>query len=99
ARRKVLMMEWKNRSINVAVQVLPQADGGISYELVDNVIEAIRETGFNYEVCPFETVVECRFEQLSRLLDIIHEAAWAAGTTRMLTNLKIQVDFEKNVTI
>jgi uncharacterized protein YqgV (UPF0045/DUF77 family) len=55
-------MEWKNRSINVAVQVLPQADGGISYELVDNVIEAIRETGFNYEVCPFETVVECRFE-------------------------------------
>jgi uncharacterized protein YqgV (UPF0045/DUF77 family) len=85
--------------INVAIQVLPEADGKIKYELVDAAIEAIQSTGFNYRVCPFETVLECTFEELPELLEKVHEACNIAGTDRMLTNLKIQVDFHKNVTI
>jgi len=85
--------------INVAIQVLPQAGSTISYELVDKAIEAIRETGFTYEVCPFETVVECSYSELPDLLEKIHTATRSAGASRMLTNLKIQVDFEKPVTI
>ncbi len=92
-------MNWKKRTINVAIQVLPEANGKIKYELVDAAIEAIQKTGFNYQVCPFETVVECTFEELSGLLENVHEACNMAGTDRMLTNLKIQVDFHKNVTI
>jgi len=92
-------MDWKKRKINVAIQVLPEADGKIKYALVDKAIEAIKKTGFNYQVCPFETVVECSFEELSGLLEKVHEACNAAGTQRMLTNLKIQVDFHENVTI
>ncbi|MCA1760144.1 MAG: thiamine-binding protein [Bacteroidales bacterium] len=92
-------MDWKKRKINVAIQVLPEADGKIKYELVDAAIEAIKTTGFNCQVCPFETVVECTFEELPGLLEKVHEACNNAGTERMLTNLKIQVDFHKNVTI
>jgi uncharacterized protein YqgV (UPF0045/DUF77 family) len=92
-------MDWKKRKINVAIQVLPEADGKIKYELVDKAIEAIQSTGFNYQVCPFETVVECTFEELTGLLEKVHEACNNAGTERMLTNLKIQVDFHENVTI
>lgn len=92
-------MEWKKNKINVAVQVLPQANGKISYELVDKAIEAIAQTGHSYKVCPFETVVECSYNDLPLLLEKIHEAARSAGAGSMLTNLKIQVDFEKNVTI
>ncbi len=92
-------MDWKKRTINVAVQVLPEADGKIKYELVDKAIEAIVSAGFNYKVCPFETVVECTFEELPQLLGKVHEACNFAGTERMLTNLKIQVDFHKHVTI
>ncbi len=93
------MMDWKKNKINFAIQVLPQSDGKLSYALVDKAIEAIKETGHTYKVCPFETVVECSYNELPSLLDKIHEAVREAGGGKMLTNLKIQVDFENNVTI
>lgn len=91
--------EWKKNSINVAIQVLPFDGDKLSYELVDKAIMAIQDTGFSYRVCPFETVVECSYEQLPALLEKIHEAVQAAGAEKMLTNLKIQVSFKNDVTI
>jgi len=96
---KKINLNWRKNSINIAIQVLPEADGKLSYGLVDAAIEAIKQTGFNYKVCPFETVVECRYDQLAVLIEGIHEACYKAGTEKMLTNLKIQVDFGNDVTI
>lgn len=92
-------MTWKSNKINVAIQVLPEAKGKIKYELVDEAIKAIEESGFRYQVCPFETVVECTFEELPELMQSIHEACGVAGTEKMLTNMKIQVNFTDDVTI
>jgi uncharacterized protein YqgV (UPF0045/DUF77 family) len=92
-------MGWKKKTINVAIQVLPEADGKIKYSLVDEAIEAIRKTGLKHRVCPFETVVECAYDELPNLLETIHVACQKAGTQKMLTNLKIQVDFKNGVTI
>ena len=36
-------MIWKRNKINVAIQVLPEADGKLKYELVDKAIEANKE--------------------------------------------------------
>ena len=93
------MMNWKTNKMNVAIQVLPEADGKIKYELVDKAIEAIQKSGYKYQVCPFETVVECKFNEFSGLIETIHEACEVAGTERMLMNLKIQSNFTHNVTI
>lgn len=92
-------MNWKTNRINVAIQVLPEADGKLKYDLVDKAIEAIQNSGLKYQVCPFETVVECKFNELSVLIEKIHEACEIAGTQRMLMNLKIQSCFEGDVTI
>ena len=92
-------MNWTQNKINVAIQVLPEAEGKIKYALVDEAIKYIQETGFRYQVCPFETVVECGFDELPGLLKGIHSACATAGTERMLTNLKIQVNFSDDVTI
>lgn len=92
-------MTWKKNKINAAIQVLPESEGKLKYELVDAAIEVIQNSGFKYQVCPFETVVECNFEELSGLLEKIHEACKNSGTEKMLTNLKIQVDFNREVTI
>ncbi len=92
-------MNWKKNGINVAVQVLPEADGKVKYSLVDAAIEAIQKSGFRYQVCPFETVIECTYDDLGGLLEQIHEACKKAGTERMISNLKIQVDFGNEVTI
>lgn len=91
--------DWKKNKINAAIQVLPEADGKVKYSLVDAAIEVIKETGFKYRVCPFETVVECSYDELPGFLGKVHEACQNAGTERMLTNLKIQIDFENGVTI
>ena len=93
------MKAWKKNKINVAVQVLPEADGKLKYPLVDAAIEAIHNTGLRYQVCPFETVVECNYDELPMLLESVHTACWKAGAEKMLTNLKIQVNFTENVTI
>ena len=92
-------MNWKENKINAAIQVLPEANGKIKYELVDKAIEAIRESGFRYQVCPFETVVECKFNELQSLIENIHKACEIAGTEKMLMNLKIQSSFSRDVTI
>ena len=92
-------MSWKKNKINVAVQVLPEADGKVKYSLVDQAIGAIQKSGFSCRVCPFETVVECFYDQFPQLMETIHQACRDAGTERMITNLKIQVDFEQDVTI
>ncbi|MDD4108077.1 MAG: thiamine-binding protein [Prolixibacteraceae bacterium] len=90
---------WKSFKINVAIQVLPEAENKLKYSLVDAAIEAIKQTGLRYVVCPFETVVECSFDELPGLLDQIHEACLDAKAEQMLTNLKIQVNFKGDVTI
>jgi len=92
-------MNWTKRKINVAIQVLPEDDGKLKYSLVDEAIAAIQKSGFRYQVCPFETVVECTYNDLPGLLNDIHNACEKAGTEKMLTNLKIQVNFRDDVTI
>lgn len=92
-------MSWKKNSINVAIQALPEVEGKIRYEVVDKAIEAIRDTGLHYQVCPFETVVECRFEELPGLIEKVHDACYMAGAGKMLMNLKIQTNFTEDVTI
>jgi len=92
-------MLWKKNKINVAIQVLPEANETLKYELVDKAIEAIASTGLRYEVCPFETVVECRYDELAEIIETIHDACYKAGTEKMLTNLKVQVNFNSDVYI
>ncbi|MEN8116043.1 MAG: thiamine-binding protein [Bacteroidota bacterium] len=93
------MKNWTKNKINVAIQVLPEADGKVKYTLVDEAIKVIQQSGFRYKVCPFETVVECSYDDLAGLLERIHIACERAGTKKMLTNLKIQVNFSEDVTI
>jgi uncharacterized protein YqgV (UPF0045/DUF77 family) len=92
-------MSWKENKINVAIQVLPEANGKIKYELVDKAIEFIQNSGYRYQVCPFETVVECKFNELAVLIEKVHEACELAGTEKMLMNVKIQSNFSCGVSI
>lgn len=92
-------MDLKNRKINVAIQVLPEAKGKLRYELVDAAINYIQSTGLKHLVCPFETVVECNYAEFAGLLQNIHLECAKAGAEKMLTNIKLQVDFMNDVTI
>lgn len=88
-----------NNQINLAIQVLPRSATKGTYELVDVAIEIIQKSGLNYQVCPFETVVEGRYDEVMALVKQIHEAIYTAGADEMITNIKIQTRKNQDVYI
>ncbi len=89
----------EKKRVNMAVQVLPQAKGRNSYDLVDEAIREIDASGLRYKVCPFETVVEGDLDTLMALVKRIHQVLEKNGTEKLMTYIKIQTDFQNDVTI
>lgn len=89
----------KQNKINVALQVLPQAEGKESYDLVDLAIAEISASGLKYKVCPFETVIEGNYDEIMDLVKRIHQVLEKNGTEKLMTYLKIQTIFQSDVTI
>lgn len=89
----------KHRTINLALQVLPQSDDLHPYQIVDKAIEVIAQSGLNYRVCPFETVIEGSWTEVMAVVEAVHEACYSNGTTQMMTYIKIQSSRDKEVTI
>ncbi len=81
------MQPEKNRTLNLAVQVLPLVDD--PYPVVDRAIAAIAATGLRYEVGPMETVVEGTLDQVLAAGKAAHLACFEAGAVRVVTILKI----------
>ncbi|HUX85049.1 MAG TPA: thiamine-binding protein [Chitinophagaceae bacterium] len=85
--------------VNIALQILPSAPGKNSYDLVDRAIEVIRDSGVPYRVCPFETVMEGRYEDLMEIAEKAQEACFSQGAEEMLVFIKIQRRKGRDVTI
>jgi uncharacterized protein (TIGR00106 family) len=77
----------KNRTVNVAVQVLPLIEN--AYPVVDQAIQIISESGVKYEVGPMETVMEGPLDQLMEVAKSAHLACFTAGVEKVVTIIKI----------
>ena len=61
---------------SVAIQTLPEAkDDEELIRIVDEVIDYIKSTGYNYYVGPFETAIEGPYDEL---MDIVKECQYIA---------------------
>lgn len=85
--------------INLALQVLPQADDKATYDLVDCAIAEIQASGLKYKVCPFETVIEGEYDEVMALVKRVHEVLEKNGTKKLMTYIKIQTVFQEDVRI
>jgi uncharacterized protein YqgV (UPF0045/DUF77 family) len=82
-------MDYK---INAAIQFLPQAGPGEdTYAIIDKAIGQIQESGLYYKVCPFETIVEGTFDQVTRLIKKMQETCFDHGANEILIYTKFQV--------
>lgn len=86
-------------NINLAIQVLPKIKNGDTYAVVDKAIEAIRQSGVKYRVCPFETVMEGPYDKLMEVVRNAQQACFDAGAEEVLVNIKIQHRQGGDVTI
>jgi uncharacterized protein YqgV (UPF0045/DUF77 family) len=88
-----------NNIVNVAIQVLPVSKTIHPYNIVDKAIEIIHNSGLNYKVCPFETVVEGKLEEILQLVAKIQEECYTVGAESMMMYIKIQSSANKDVLI
>ena len=77
----------ENRTVNVAIQVLPFVED--VFGVVDKAIEVIQQSGVKYEVGPMETVMEGRFDELMEVAKKAHLACLEAGAGQVMTLIKI----------
>jgi len=92
-------MQLTDKRINVAIQVLPVSAERHMYDMVDDAIAIIVNSGLKYRVTPFETVVEGFYGEVMELVQKVQEACYDAGAESLLCNLKIQSHEKHDITI
>lgn len=83
-------MTMMNKTVNIAIQVLPSGGGKHPYDMVDEAISIIKNSGFPYKVCPFETVIEAPYQDAMNLAGEVQEACYRAGAEQLMCYIKIQ---------
>lgn len=91
--------KFEDKQVNLAIQVLPSSTSKHPYDIVDEAIKIIHQSGFKYRVTPFETVLEGPYWQLMEVVKKVHEACYLQGAESMMCYLKIQSNAQKQVTI
>lgn len=75
--------------INAAIQLLPLKTSDERYSVVDKAISLIQNSGLNYKVCPFETVVEGSSDKVYTLIRQIQEETLKNNCEELIINIKI----------
>jgi len=79
-----------NKTVNIALQILPSSKTIHPYALVDAAIEVIIASGLKYKVTPFETVMEGTYDEIMTVVKQAQEACYEAGADSLMTYVKIQ---------
>lgn len=79
-----------DKTVNIALQILPSSKTIHPYSLVDKAIEVIAASGLRYKVTPFETVMEGTYDEIMAVVKKAQEACYAAGADSLMTYVKIQ---------
>lgn len=74
---------------NVSLQIIPRGGNKDIYDLVDQGISVIRDSGVPYIVGPMETTMEGDYDELMEIVKKAQEAVVAAGSERVLTVIKV----------
>ncbi|HHX51618.1 MAG TPA: thiamine-binding protein [Clostridia bacterium] len=75
--------------VNLSLQVIPLVPEEKVYQVVNQVISLIDDSGVNYLVGPLETTMEGELEELLELVKQSQEICTRAGATRVLSVVKI----------
>jgi len=79
-----------NKTVNIALQILPSSKTINPYKLVDKAIEVIANSGLKYRVTPFETVMEGSYDEIMEVVKLAQQACYKAGAESLMTYVKIQ---------
>jgi len=77
--------------VNATIQILPLAQDKHPYDWVDDAITVIQSSNLKYEVRPFSTELEGRYDQVIKLFNDVNEHLYAKKCNEWICNLQIQI--------
>jgi uncharacterized protein YqgV (UPF0045/DUF77 family) len=87
-----------DHKITLGIQIVPKSKNHDAYSLVDGAIEVIQQSGVNYRITPFETVMEGTYDQLMNISNQAQQAVLDAGANECLIYFRIHYRKYQDVT-
>ncbi len=83
--------------INIGIQVIPVKYTGDKYSIIDQAIEVVKVSGFNYIVTPFETVIEAKYNEAMELVSKMKDSCYRHGAEELIVNIRIHASHTKDI--
>ncbi len=87
-----------NYIINASIQIVPIVQDRHPYEWVDEAIAVIQQSGIKYEVGPFATVIEGKYDDVMKVINDINEYLYSKNCNEWICNAQIQVRSKGDIT-
>jgi len=84
--------------INASIQIVPIVQDRHPYEWVDEAIDIIKTSGIKYDVGPFATVVEGKYDEVMNVINQINEHLQKTNCSEWITNVQIQIRSNEDIT-
>ena len=84
--------------ISASIQIVPIVQDKHPYEWVDEAIAIIGASGIKYEVGPFATVLEGKYNDVLKVIHDVNEYLYKKGCSEWITNLQIQFRSKGDIT-
>ncbi len=78
-------------TINAAIQVVPHSKDRHPYDIVDEAIRVIQNSGLRYEVTPMDTVVEGPYDEIMDVFKHAQLASIEAGGEELIVNIRLHI--------
>lgn len=87
-----------NYTINASIQILPIAEDKHPYEWVDEAILVIQQSGINYKIGPFATVVEGTYEEVMKLVHNVNEHLFQLKCNEWIASVQFNIRSNSDIT-
>ena len=84
--------------ISASIQIIPLAQDRHPYEWVDEAINVIKQSGIQYEVGPFATVIEGKYDDVMKVVHAINEYLYQKDCSEWINNVQIQIRSNADIT-
>jgi uncharacterized protein (TIGR00106 family) len=84
--------------ISASIQIVPIVQDRHPYEWVDEAINIIKASGIKYEVGPFATAIEGKYEDVMHVINSINEHLQKRNCSEWITNVQIQIRSNGDIT-
>lgn len=84
--------------VNAALQILPIVNDKHPYLWVDEAIAIIQQSGVKYEVGPFATVLEGKYDEVMLVINNVNEYLYSKGCAEWIASIQIQLRSDRDIT-